>query len=79
MPKSYATWPDDSLIAGCPVDQTMATVPADPAAHESRRRQVVVGAYCRAEAPCPLRIPKGLASRNYALRAASIRCSDPDT
>jgi pyruvate dehydrogenase E1 component len=34
-----------------PVDQTLAAVPADPAARERRRRQVVAGAYliCRAE------------------------------
>ncbi|HWC78548.1 MAG TPA: pyruvate dehydrogenase [Pseudonocardiaceae bacterium] len=29
-----------------PVDQTLAAVPADPAARERRRRQVVAGAYC---------------------------------
>ncbi|MFI5856264.1 transketolase-like TK C-terminal-containing protein [Streptomyces parvulus] len=35
-----------------PVDQTLARVPADPAARERRRRQVVAGAY-------PLRRPDG--------------------
>ena len=29
-----------------PVDQTLATVPTDPAARERRRRQAVAGAYC---------------------------------
>ncbi|AIJ22416.1 transketolase-like TK C-terminal-containing protein [Amycolatopsis methanolica] len=37
-----------------PVDQTLADVPADPAARERRRRQVVAGAY-------PLRRPDGAA------------------
>ncbi|HTZ28558.1 MAG TPA: pyruvate dehydrogenase, partial [Streptosporangiaceae bacterium] len=36
-----------------PVDQSLAAVPADPAARERRRRQVVAGGYplCRAESP----------------------------
>ncbi|HYZ53593.1 MAG TPA: pyruvate dehydrogenase [Streptosporangiaceae bacterium] len=36
-----------------PVDQALAAVPADPAARERRRRQVVAGAYClrRTESP----------------------------
>ena len=36
-----------------PVDQALAAVPADPAARERRRRQVVAGAYClrRTERP----------------------------
>jgi pyruvate dehydrogenase E1 component len=36
-----------------PVNQTLAAVPADPAARERRRQQVVAGAYClrRAESP----------------------------
>jgi len=36
-----------------PVDQSLSAVPADPAARERRRRQVVAGGYplCRAESP----------------------------
>jgi pyruvate dehydrogenase E1 component len=36
-----------------PVDQSLAAVPADPAARERRRRQVVAGAYCLRRAPNP--------------------------
>ena len=36
-----------------PVDQTLAHVPADPAARERRRRQVVAGAYPLRRAPGP--------------------------
>ncbi|HJT03790.1 MAG TPA: pyruvate dehydrogenase [Pseudonocardiaceae bacterium] len=36
-----------------PVDQTLAAVPADPAARERRRRQVVAGAYCLRRTPNP--------------------------
>jgi len=36
-----------------PVDQTMAAVPADPAARERRRRQVVAGAYSLRHTPSP--------------------------
>ncbi|MCO1656204.1 transketolase-like TK C-terminal-containing protein [Pseudonocardia humida] len=37
-----------------PVDQTLAAVPADPAARERRRRQVVAGAYpLRSASPAP--------------------------
>ncbi len=41
-----------------PVDQTLAAVPADPAARERRRRQVVAGAY-------PLRRHRGPAGRDH--------------
>jgi pyruvate dehydrogenase E1 component len=36
-----------------PVDQTLAAVPADPAARERRRRQSVAGAYCLRRTPSP--------------------------
>jgi pyruvate dehydrogenase E1 component len=36
-----------------PVDQTLAAVPADPAARERRRRQVVAGAYSLRRTPSP--------------------------
>jgi pyruvate dehydrogenase E1 component len=36
-----------------PVDQTLAAVPADPAARERRRRQVVAGAYPLRRVPAP--------------------------
>ncbi len=36
-----------------PVDQTLAAVPADPAARERRRRQVVAGAYPLRQVPQP--------------------------
>ena len=36
-----------------PVDQTLAAVPADPAARERRRRQVVAGAYPLRRGPRP--------------------------
>ena len=36
-----------------PVDQALAAVPADPAARERRRRQVVAGAYCLRRTPNP--------------------------
>jgi pyruvate dehydrogenase E1 component len=35
------------------VDQNLAAVPADPAARERRRRQVVAGAYCLRRTPSP--------------------------
>jgi pyruvate dehydrogenase E1 component len=35
------------------VDQNLAAVPADPAARERRRRQVVAGAYCLRRTPNP--------------------------
>jgi pyruvate dehydrogenase E1 component len=37
-----------------PVSQTLADVPADPAARERRRRQVVAGAYCVRRVPDPV-------------------------
>ncbi|HEY6747760.1 MAG TPA: pyruvate dehydrogenase [Mycobacteriales bacterium] len=37
-----------------PVDQTLAAVPADPAARERRRRQVVAGAYPLRRGPAPV-------------------------
>ena len=37
-----------------PVDQTLAAVPADPAARERRRRQVVAGAYLLRRAAAPV-------------------------
>jgi pyruvate dehydrogenase E1 component len=36
-----------------PIDQSLAAVPADPAARERRRRQVIAGAYCLRRSPTP--------------------------
>lgn len=36
-----------------PIDQSLAAVPADPAARERRRRQVIAGAYCLRRSPVP--------------------------
>ncbi|TCN52316.1 pyruvate dehydrogenase E1 component [Rhodococcus sp. SMB37] len=59
-----------------PVDQTLATVPSDPAARERRRRQVVAGAYTLRQCENPAVTLVGMGAVITETLAAADRLAD---